>query len=192
MRFDFLAAFEEDWEPVSRPALIGWLVFYGIFLLHALTDQDRYLIIDYVFLPIHEGGHLQFGWLGQTLGVLGGTILQLLVPLVLSVYFAHERRPTGAAFAAFFYFENYLNMGVYMADARAHALEYVTIGDGESVEHDRFYILSRLGLLERDTLIGGLTRFLGWVGMIATAAWLIKTARSAATHPPEPRPANFS
>jgi len=45
---------------------------------------------DYVFLPIHEGGHLLFGWFGHTIGVMGGTLLQLFVPLAVAVYFIFQ------------------------------------------------------------------------------------------------------
>ena len=62
MDLEFLEAFKEEWKPVSKAALIAWLVFYGLFLLHALTNKSGFLIIDYVFLPIHEGGHLLFGY----------------------------------------------------------------------------------------------------------------------------------
>ena len=85
MDLEFLAPLREDWEPVSRPARIGWLAFYGIFLLYALTNKSGYLLIDYVFVPVHEGGQLLFSYFGHTLMVAGGTILQLGVPLMLAI-----------------------------------------------------------------------------------------------------------
>jgi len=57
---EFLAPLRGNWEPVSKPVRIGWLAFYGIFLLYAFRDRSGYLLIDYVFVPIHEGGHLLF------------------------------------------------------------------------------------------------------------------------------------
>ena len=89
------APFAKSWEPVSTPARIGWLAFYGIFLLYALMDKSGYLLIDYVFVPIHEGGHLLFSYFGHTLMVAGGTLLQLGVPLMLAVYFTFQRQATG-------------------------------------------------------------------------------------------------
>ncbi len=110
MDFEFLAPLREDWEPVSKLARIGWLVFYGIFLLCALRDKSGYLLIDYVFVPIHEGGHLLLSYFGHTLMVAGGTLLQLGVPLMLGVYFVFRRQATGVAFCSFFFFENFLNV----------------------------------------------------------------------------------
>jgi len=166
----------EEWEPVPRWALASWLTFYGLFVLYALGNRSGFLLIDYVNLPVHEGGHLLFGWLGQTLGVLGGTLLQLLVPAALSVYFASRRQPSGTTFSAFFFFENLLNISTYMADARAQQLCLVTAGDGEDAIHDRFFLFSKLGLLEHDVEIAHLVRAVGWLGMLGTVGWLVRRA----------------
>lgn len=185
MEFEFLDALNEDWQPVSRRALTAWLLFYGGFMLYTLTNKGGFLITDYIFLPIHEGGHLLFRWFGDVPMVMGGTLLQLLVPLSLAVYFVFHRHTTGAAFCAFFFFENFLNVAVYMADARAQALQYVTVGDPEFAEHDWFVMFSWLGLLERDTSIAAAVRFLGWLGKLGVVAWLVRRARA---HPSRLRP----
>jgi len=170
MRFPFMAAVDEDWHPVSKPVRVGWLAFYAVFLLYALTSNGPSLFIDLVFVPIHEGGHLLFRWCGETLAVLGGTLLQLFVPLAIAVYFLLQRQLTGAAFGAFFFFENFLSVGTYMADARAIALDYVMVGEGEA-QHDWTTIFIKLGLLEYDTTIGHTVRVLGWLGMLGVVAW---------------------
>ena len=172
MDWEILAPLREDWEPVSRSARIGWLAFYAIFLLYALTNKSGYLLIDYVFVPIHEGGHLLFSYFGHTLMVAGGTLLQLGVPLMLAVYFVFRRQATGAAFCSFFFFENFLNVATYMADSRRMELQYVTVGDPELAEHDWLTMFSQLGILEYDTRIAAVVRAIGWLGMIAVAVWL--------------------
>lgn len=179
MRWDFLEALGEDWQPVSKLALIAWLAFYALFLVHALTDRDGFLLIDNANLITHEAGHLLFGWLGQTPGLWGGTLLQLLVPLALAVHFAFQRHTAGTVFALFFFFENFLYIATYMADARRQILPLVTTGGGEAVGHDWFLIFSQLGLLRYDTTIAGLVRALGWLGMLATPVWLVKQARQS-------------
>ena len=169
---EFLEVLGEDWKPVSKPVRIGWLAFYGIFLLYALTNKTGYLIIDYVFVPIHEGGHLLFSYFGHTLMVAGGTILQLGVPLLLAIYFVFQRQLTGVAFCAFFFFENFLNVATYMADSRKMELQYVTVGDPEFAEHDWLTMFTQMGVLEYDTKIAVVVRMLGWLGMIAVVVWL--------------------
>ena len=84
----------------SPRASAGWL--FILFLLYALTDRSGYLLVDYVFVPIHEGGHLLFSYFGHTLMVAGGTLLQLGVPLMLALYFAFQRQATGRGVLLFF------------------------------------------------------------------------------------------
>jgi hypothetical protein len=179
MDLAFLAPLREDWEPVSRTARIGWLVFYGLFLLYALANKSGYLYIDYVFVPIHEGGHLLFSYFGHTLMVAGGTILQLGVPLMLAVYFAVRRQVPGTAFCSFFFFENFLNVATYMADSRRMALQYVTVGDPDLAEHDWQTLFSQWGVLQYDTKIAAVVRAVGWLGMIAVAVWLWRKTKFA-------------
>jgi hypothetical protein len=167
----------QEWQSVSKPALIGWLAFYALFLIYAARDISGFLFIDNVNLAVHEGGHLLFGWFGPTLGVWGGTLLELIVPALLTVYFALLGQTAATAFTAFFFFENFLYISVYMADARAQALPLVTVGDPEYGEHDWFRIFSQLGLLRQDHAIAGVVKFIGWAGMLATVAWLARRYR---------------
>jgi len=176
MRVQLSETSAEVWEPVPRWALASWLTFYGLFLLYALRNRSGFLLIDYVNLPVHEGGHLLFGWFGQTLGVLGGTLLQLLVPAALTVYFVSQRQPSGTAFCAFFFFENLLNISTYMADARAQQLALVTVGDGEDAIHDWCFVFSKLGVLEHDVEIAHLVRAVACLGMLGTVGWLVRRA----------------
>ncbi len=172
MHLNFLEALDEDWQPISKQALAAWLAFYGLFLVYALSRQKgESLFIDLVFVPIHEGGHALFGFFGYTLSVAGGTLLQLFVPLALAVYFFFQRQLPGTVFAGFFFFENFLSVGTYMADARRLELPLVSLGGSEDVQHDWTYLLGTAGLLQYDTAIGGFVRFLGWLGMLGTIAW---------------------
>ena len=169
---EFADRLKEDWEPMSKRTAVAWTIFYFIFLLYAAAHNRQFLISDYVFLPIHEGGHLLFGWLGRTIGVMGGTLLQLFVPFAIAVYFMSQRQIPGTVFSAFFFFENFLNVATYMADARRQELPLVTVGDAESVEHDWAFMFGKLGLLDYDTSIAAMVRLLGWLGMIGVVGWL--------------------
>jgi hypothetical protein len=160
------------WKPVSRPALVAWLVFYVPFLVYAFSAHGGFLFIDSANLVVHEGGHNLFAWFGHTLMLWGGTLLQWLVPFLLAVYFFKERQITGFVFCLFFFFENWLYTATYMADARAMELPLVTTGDPEFAEHDFHAIFSSLGVLDYDTKIAAVVRLLGWLGMIACVVWL--------------------
>ena len=159
---------DSEWSIPSRPALLAWLVFYALFLVHAARNSSGFLLFDHVNLVIHEGGHFLFGWFGGTMGILGGTLAELLVPLLIAFYFIWHRQTTGAAFAAFWFFENFLYIGTYMADACTLALPLVGSG-----EHDWELLFGQWGVLQHDRAIGGATRSLGWIGMLSTMAWLV-------------------
>jgi hypothetical protein len=171
----------EDWRPISRWSVLAWLVFYVLFLIYAFRMHGGYLFIDSANLVVHEGGHLLFRWFGPTLCLWGGTILQWLVPLLLAMYFFHERQPAAFIFCAFFFFENWLYTATYMGDARAMVLPLVTTGDPEYVEHDWNTIFSSLGVLPYDTRIAAIVSFLGWCGMLGSVTWLALRAKIAKT-----------
>ena len=162
----------EHWRPVSRGAVLAWLVFYVLFLIYAFNMHGGFLFIDSANLVVHEGGHLLFAWFGPTLCLWGGTILQWLVPLMLAAYFFRERQPAAFVFCMFFFFENWLYTATYMADARAMALPLVTTGDPDHVEHDWNTIFTSLGILQYDTTIAAIIRLMGWCGMLASVTWL--------------------
>lgn len=164
---------DEPWKPVSRPALLAWLVFYIAFLAYAFSAHGAFLFIDNANLVVHEGGHNLFSWFGPTLCLWGGTLLQWLVPFLLAAYFFTQRQTAGFVFCLFFFFENWLYTATYMADARAQALPLVTTGDPDFVEHDFYAIFSSLGVLDCDTKIAAVVRVLGWCGMIAVVGWLL-------------------
>ena len=170
-RFPFLEALEESWLPVSRPVFWGWLAFYVLLIGNAALGGHLLQLFDLVFVPIHEGGHLLFRIFGEWIAVAGGTFLQLFAPFVLAVWFAFQRQTPGTAFCAFFFFEQFIPIGIYMADARAQELPLLTVGDSDDVIHDWFYLFSHAGLLEHDTQIGATFRILGWLGMLAVVAW---------------------
>ena len=180
---------EDDraWQPLSRVGLAGWLLFYVVFLAYAFSKHGEFLFIDSANLVVHEGGHLLFGWLGPTLGLWGGTILQWLVPFLLAAYFYTQRQTAAFVFCAFFFFENWLYTATYMADARAMDLPLVTVGDPDFVEHDWHAIFSSLGVLQQDTTIAGVVRLLGWCGMLGMVVWVTRLSlRENSAEKPNP------
>jgi len=172
-RLPFLTPLTGGWQPLARWAAAAWLVFYALFLIQLARGSGPFLMLDLVFVPLHEGGHLLFGYLGHALMIAGGTILQLLVPLALGIFFCFQRQIAGTAFCLFCFFEQFLPTATYMADARAQELPLITVGDPEFVEHDWFTMFSGMGVLNHDTQIASVVRMVGWIGMLGVMAWLI-------------------
>ena len=101
------------------------------------------------------------------LAAYGGTIGQLVFPCVLIVAFWRKGRPIGVAAGTIWFFENWLNIARYLADARTMELPLVGGGD-----HDWFTILGRWGLLEYDTRIAHVIRFVAMGGICMACLWI--------------------
>jgi len=175
---EYLEFLEQPWKPVPLWAMAGWLLAYAAFLLYAWRERGLNLFIDAVNMVTHEAGHPLFGYFGETLHLLGGTILQLLVPAALALSFIRMRQLPGTTFCSFLFFENFLGIAAYMADARALDLPLVSAegGDGDII-HDWNAIFAQLNLLPYDTRIAAVVRVLGWLGMIAVPLWFAWRAR---------------
>jgi len=157
-----------DWPPLKQSEV--WLSTAAVCVLFAIIifDDDSFvLLLDHANLAFHEAGHLFFGFLGSTLGLYGGTLGQLVFPIVAMVSFWHQRHAVGVALSGVWLFENFLNIARYMADARARLLPLV--GGGE---HDWYHIFLRWRSLDSDTDVAAVTFFLGWLGMISCMLWL--------------------
>jgi len=173
-----------DWKPVSRTTGISWIVVFALFLLYAALNAPHILFVDFANLAIHEAGHPIFGifagpdetGFGYVLMIFGGTLAELLAPLSCFAYFFFKRETTGVAFCTFWLFENFLYIGTYMADARTLALPLVGSGD-----HDWEILFTHWNVLMHAEQIGHTTRFLGWLGMLVTIAWLAYRIRRSLT-----------
>ena len=128
-------------------AIYGWL---------CLSTPGTYRWLDSLDLAIHETGHLVFAAFGQTLAVLGGTLLQLLLPAAFIIALWRSGDRHGATVPLWWMGQNCWNISVYIKDARAQELPLV--GGGE---HDWTFLLGQWDLLAQDQTIGGAVYLLG-------------------------------
>jgi hypothetical protein len=159
---------EQEWRPVHTPAFIASsLLVAGVCYL-AHTGERWVYVLDSANLVFHEAGHPFFGLLfGERITVYGGTLGQLVFPIVATASFWWRREAVSFALCAAWAFENFWNIARYMADAREHVLPLV--GNGE---HDWTEIFSRWHVLPRDTGIAGFVSVLAWIGLLAVWGWL--------------------
>jgi hypothetical protein len=158
----------DEWSPVSRTGGAICVAFYLLFFLYAWLNTSGFLFLDFANLMIHEAGHVFFSWGGYTLMILGGTLGELIAPLLCGAFFLFQRQTYGFAFCLFWFSENFLYIGTYMADARTSALPLVG-----SEESDWTILFGQWGVLPYDQKIGHFFRFMGWVGMFTAVAWLV-------------------
>lgn len=119
-------------------------------------------------LVFHEAGHVLFSPFGRFLTVLGGSLLQLIVPAVLAVAFIRERQLFGAAVCVWWVGQSLVDLSPYIADARALRLVLLGGRTGAEVEgHDWEFILANLGMIHRDRVIGLWAHYTGVVVMVS-------------------------
>jgi len=127
-------------------------LFYLCFLAFQLIfTQNPYTPLDWADVLIHESGHALFLFAGQTIMTLGGTILQLLVPFFISLYFLFRKSFFSSAFGLFWLGNALVHTSRYIKDAQARELP--TIPDGGI--HDWWWLLDICVLLQNDQIIGG-------------------------------------
>ncbi|MBA3316493.1 MAG: hypothetical protein H0T50_00175 [Gemmatimonadales bacterium] len=151
-----------------------------------LRTPSDYRWLDSLDLAIHETGHLVFGFGGELLSLLGGTLFQLLVPAGFVVALLRQGDRHGATVPLWWLGQNCWNVSLYIKDARAQELPLV--GGGE---HDWALLLDRFGWLERDQAIGGAVFLIG-VALYAVAVvsgWRAVSSGGVSDGPPLQAPA---
>jgi hypothetical protein len=161
----------------ARVALVAGLAYWTWqFAFTPLGEDAMDAFIHLPNLVFHEAGHLIFSPLGQFMSVLGGSLMQVLIPVVAAIAFIRQEQPFGAAICAWWAGQNLVDLAPYIADARA--LQLVLLGGrtGAEVEgHDWEFILMRLGLLHRDQAIGRVAHAFGMAIMIGALAFAARS-----------------
>lgn len=157
------------WRPLGTPAAAGLAVAFVLVAWFELTRRPPWVpLLDPVNLMFHEAGHPIFGLLpGETIGVLGGTLMQLAVPLLVAGRFWTGRQTAGFAFATFWLAQNLHNIATYVGDARAQELPLLGGGD-----HDWGTLLGDWGWLSRDADLARTIHAIGWLGMLGATVWM--------------------
>lgn len=159
---------ETGWPSPSKGVLIALsLLAAWIGWQHFLTGDAWVFLLDNTNLALHEAGHPIVGLFSSRLTVYGGTIFQLLFPILFAHYFRRERQTAGWAASLLWLAENLMNVGRYMKDARARELPLVGGGD-----HDWTEIFGRWGVLAHDVRIGNSLKIVGLALAVYAVWWM--------------------
>ena len=171
----------KDWRP--RAVLIPILAYY---LFRHLGDFSYEGIYGGLNLVLHEAGHPLFSWSrNELLTIAGGTLFEMLCPILVGIMFYRQRDMMGMVVALFWLGTTFLDAAPYAADARAQVLPLVSTGDGP-IGHDWFEMLYRFELLQYDQQIAGGLRGIGLALLItslAGAVLVVKLMREEGASP---------
>ncbi|UCE78700.1 MAG: hypothetical protein JSV13_09355 [Nitrospiraceae bacterium] len=161
---------------VGRVVLLLIIVIWGIsFIVNPMaSNYAGRSFMHMVNLPFHEAGHIIFSPFGKFISTLGGSLMQVLVPLICIIVFLVKTRDAFAATVSLWWLsESLMDLAPYINDARS--LQLVLLGGvtGRDVEdyHDWEYILRRLGMLECDHILATIAHIFGIVLMLLAFAW---------------------
>ena len=160
----------DDRKRVTTNKLIGFTIGFGLFLLLVFKSEPGFVfLLDHANLLFHEAGHPAVGLFSKPAdGVWWNTRATDLSLVVLAVAFWRKRELVSCAASVVWFFENWLNIARYMADARAQELPLV--GGGE---HDWANIRDVGACSRHDTQIAAVVRAIGWLGMAAAYLWVV-------------------
>ncbi|MBT4917825.1 hypothetical protein HON58_05320 [Candidatus Peregrinibacteria bacterium] len=123
------------------------LIAYSFWLIFAY----KYHFIDGANLIFHEAGHVIFMALGKTMSFLGGTLTQILIPLIFGIYFLRKKKLFEMCVMGVWLGENFLDTVDYVADAQKQALPLL---GGPASTHDWNWILTKFNVLTHAETIG--------------------------------------
>ncbi len=121
-------------------------------------------------LPFHEFGHVLFSPFGRFMAILGGSLFQIIMPLIALVSFSLQMRNNfAAAIMLWWCGQNFIDVSPYIADAKYRAIPLIR---GLSEEyHDWGNLLTMTGLVDQAGFIAGLAFLIGAALIIASFFW---------------------
>jgi hypothetical protein len=148
----------------------GWYFILLNFRSYEIMSSFMHRV-DLVF---HEAGHVVFIPFGSFMTILGGTLGQLIMPIVVMVALivtGHDN--FGGSVGLWWLGQSLMDCAPYIADARALQLPLLGGGTGQDRPgmHDWENILLDLNIIQHDLQIGAAAHIMGAIVMLAAFAW---------------------
>jgi hypothetical protein len=158
----------------ARAILLAAIAFYGVKL--ALMDIPSWemasSLIHLPMVPIHEFGHVLFRPFGEFMTLLGGSLFQILLPLIFGgIFLIKNRDPFAASVMLWWSAVAVMDVAPYIYDAWAPQHVLLTGRTGDTGSHDFIDTLGDLGLLHKAQPIGRGVHAFGVIAMLIALAW---------------------
>jgi len=161
---------------VPRHVWLGRLAAFALFavwgtavVLSRMTEPPTVLHLSVILF--HEAGHVLFAPFGEALRVAGGTLGQLLMPLVCAVMLRRRGDGFGAALALAWMAMSLIDASVYAYDAADPVLPLIGGGTGADRFHDFVFLFDRWGQLAHARGWAMAMKAGGVVGLYAALGW---------------------
>ena len=161
----------------ARSALVLGLAIWTVRFARTPLSSDA--MDSFLHLPdlvFHEAGHVLFSPFGPFMTALGGSLLQVLIPVIAAIAFIRQEDTFSASICGWWAGQNLIDLAPYIADARSLSLVLLGGRTGAEVEgHDWEFILTQLGITHLDRQVGYSAYALGLVIMIASLIYAGRT-----------------
>ena len=172
---------KEEVKPLSffiQCLLYCALVFWGLSFFDK-TDFSKTpfgpsdSILHNVSTVFHEAGHVIFMPFGRFLHILGGTILQCLMPLLVAGQFLRQRDNFSASVGLWWFAQNLFDVAPYIYDAWDLKLPLLGGGTGSehSGTHDWYNLLTMTNSLQYYSEISSFVVLLGKFFFLCSFLW---------------------
>jgi hypothetical protein len=163
------------WD-VPRPVWYGRLVLLAVVaiwatsvLLSRMTEPPTLLHLTVILF--HEAGHVIFMPFGEALRIAGGTLGQLLMPVICAVALHRRGDNFGAAICLAWMGMSLMDASVYAYDAADPLLPLIGGGTGSDSFHDFVFLFERYGQLGHERGWAMAMKALGAIAVYAALAW---------------------
>ncbi len=164
----------------GRAAILLFLLIWGVRMANMdyRNGEMSQSFMHNILLPIHEAGHILFIPCGEFMTILGGSLFQILFPLIIAGALLWTNRDAfGCAIGVWWAGVSLIDLAPYIYDARAPQLILLGGNTGEDGPHDWIYLLGQFGKVQRSQAYGAWVHHLG-VGLmllaLAAAAWALR------------------
>jgi len=147
----------------------GWSFILADHYSSELNNSFMHLIN----LVFHEAGHVIFRLLGHFMSILGGSLLQLLVPVIFLFSFVQRKDTFAASIMLWWFAQSMMDLVAYIDDAQRQVMWLLGGVQGKDMPgiHDWNNILTQLGLLEYHHMIAVLFSWFAIFLMLLSFVW---------------------
>ncbi len=150
---------EQFWMALKWEISFSYMYPYPFFL------SPFFFLIDNFLLIIHEAGHTIFGFFGwRFLTILGGTLLEILLPFFIFVYGWWNYKRIAAQLGLLLVAFAWLESSAYAADAVARRMPL--IGNLPKSAHDFYNLFTMKGVLESHMTFAWMMYCIGIITLI--------------------------